>query len=444
MLNETVTSADTWQSYLVRLAAEAVSQGRSVTSIGNFSAGAYGMTGAAGSLMLALDPELVTTLQTRAADCVFVYYGVAHPNGSAEMLLVDASTPHLTGMAGNGLIDGVNLTPGAMPEPYLRQPIPVAGQELSSGCDPELVRRMIQGELPDVPATDPEHMAAAEQVFGQPLPPDVRALYGAAAYGSFWPADEDQDPELATITRGMRIMPLDDTEGRSWFQPHRRYLSWIFGAEAVVLPDPFGQVQPLGHSAAWFVVGDDEAGGYFVVDMAPGPNGTVGQLLHVDRDVMAGAQWLAPSLTEYLQNGAVIDPWSRPEPELGLVARAMADVGPQTEVLHVYDRDASHDLTPLVGHPRLRSLFVSSATVGGVDVLTRLPALEFLSLPAATWRTVIDEGRIPDTLQAIGFSDAGRSDVAEPFRELIEIANLLLNHRGQPPIEVVRVSGGAA
>ena len=74
--------------------------------------------------------------------------------------------------------------------------------------------------------------------------------------------------------------------------------------------------------------------------------------------------------------------------------------------------------------------------------MSRLPALEYVSLPVATWRTVIDEGLIPGSLHAVGFEDAGRSDVAVPFTETIEIANLLLKHRAQPTIEVVRVSGG--
>ncbi|WP_458316249.1 SMI1/KNR4 family protein [Mycolicibacterium brisbanense] len=440
VLNEAVTSQDVWQPYLARLASHAVRHGCDVTSIGSFSAGSYGMTGAGGSWMLPLDDEVITTLQAEAADCAIAYCGVGRPDGSAEITMVDAGSPQLDGMAGQGMVDGVVLTPGVMPEPYRRQPELIAGQAFSPGSDPELVSRIVQRQLPGVPAADAALVAAAERAFGQPLPPDVRAFYGSAACGSFWSANEDADPELPTVTRGMRIVPVDDVEGRAWFQPQRRYLSWMFGAATGVVPDRFEQVQPVGHSPAWFVVGDDEAGGWFVVDMAPGPNGTIGQLLHVDRDVMAGAQWLAPSLTEYLQNGAVIGPrFDFEDPTLGLVARAMADVGPCTEVLQLHNVSGPVDLALLAGHPRLRSAFISSAAVTGLDALTRLPALEFLSLPMVTWHVVIDDGLIPDGVHAVGFADAGRSVFSEP----IEIANRLLHHRGQPPIEVVRFAGGA-
>ncbi|WP_166904905.1 SMI1/KNR4 family protein [Mycobacterium sp. DL440] len=409
------------------------------TDRGEFSHGGYG-----GSLLL--DREVVTTVQAKAAECAFIYCGIARPDGSAEVLLVDTDSPHLTGMTDSGSISGVVLTPGAIPEPYQRKPESVAGQGFSPGCDPEAVTRIIRREPTDVPATDPGHLAAAEQAFGYSLPPDVRALYAATADGDFYSIDESSDPDLPWITRGMYVMPVDEPEGRAYCQPQRRYLSWISGADTAVAPDRFGQVQPLAHSEAWFVVGTDPDSGFFVVDMAPGPNGTVGQLLHVHRDAPVGAQWLAPSLTEYLRSGAVINPRSPFDikdeaSELGLTVAAIADVEPQAEVLHLGDRDAPVDLNPLAGHSRLRSVFISSPTVGGLDALSRLPALEFVSMPVATWRTVIDDGLIPDSLHAVGFEDARQGWLCPPVTDTIEVANALLHHRGLPLLDMVRVRG---
>lgn len=438
VLNDAVTSPETWQPFLDTLTSLATTNDCDVTDCGHFSDG-YG-----GSMLL--DREVVTTVQTTAADCAFIYCGIARPDGSAEVLLIDSQSPHLTGMVGSGSIDGVVLAPGVLPEPYRRQPERIAGQGFSPGCDPEAVARIIRRELTDVPATDPGHLAAAEQAFGYPLPPDVRALYAATAGGDFYSIDESSDPDLPWITRGMYVMPVDEPEGRAYCQPQRRYLSWISGADTAVAPDRFGQVQALAHSDAWFVVGTDPDAGFFVVDMAPGPNGTVGQLLHVHRDAPVGAQWLAPSLTEYLQTGAVINPRSSFDirddaAELGLTVAAVADVGPQTEVLHLGDRAAHVDLTPLAGHSRLRSLFISSPTVSGLDALSRLPALEFVSMPVATWRTVIDDGLIPNSLHAVGFEDAGQGRLRPPVTDTIEVANALLHHRGLPLLHVVRVRG---
>ena len=81
-------------------------------------------------------------------------------------MLNDSQSPHLAGMVGNGSIDGVVLTPGAIPEPYRRQPEPTAGQGFSPGCDPELVARIVADTLvgkgaPDMDAIEARARAAA-------------------------------------------------------------------------------------------------------------------------------------------------------------------------------------------------------------------------------------------------------------------------------------------
>ncbi len=98
-------------------------------------------------------------------------------------------------------------------------------------------------------------------------------------------------------------------------------------------------MQQLAASPEWFVVGDDGGGNLYVVDLAPGPQGTFGQVLFVNHEMSAGARWLAPSLTELLtERPATL---AKLGPEGGLLVRVgshsgktLADVQPMTEVLY--------------------------------------------------------------------------------------------------------------
>lgn len=68
------------------------------------------------------------------------------------------------------------------------------------------------------------------------------------------------------------------------------FQAWTYSATEVVAPDTHGRMQQLAASPAWFVIGDDGGGNLHVVDLAPGPQGTFGQVLFVDHEMSAGAR----------------------------------------------------------------------------------------------------------------------------------------------------------
>lgn len=355
-------------------------------------------------------------------------------SGDREVRLVEIPDGVTFGM-GNELIEAVVLVPGAHPEPYRRVPVRYDGVVTSPGADADAVTSVLRAALPEaVPASHAE-LDAAEAALGLPLPADVRALYLAAGSGVLVLAPEDEDDGL---WYGMRIVALDDQDARAYLRPEARYLSWRYGATEVVAPDPQDRVQPLAVSPAWFVIGDDWGGNLFVVDLAPGPRGHVGQVLYVDHETNSGARWVAPSLTELLVGRSqVLAPFGPRDELLVRIAahtgRTLAEVSENTEVVIVNRVPVPVDLSPLAGHRRLRTLVVEPGPVTGLDVVTALPSLEYLQLDLAGWQSLLEADRLPPTLLAAGFS--GRAD----WTATLEVLNALLARWEQPPVEVTEL-----
>jgi cell wall assembly regulator SMI1 len=357
--------------------------------------------------------------------------GIAVRSGPAAVSIVP-STPKMSFGVGGELLEAVRLVAGAYPEPYRREPArhDVAG---SAGADPATVTALVRELLPDARPADPSELAAAQARLGATLPDDVRALYLAAAEGALvLPADEER-------FYGFRIVPLDDTVTRSCLEPGARFVSWPFDATEVVAPDPHGRMQPLASSPAWFAFGEDGRGNLYVVDLAPGPRGTVGQVLFVHRGDAMGAQWLAPSLTELLTERpaklANLGSTGRLSVRVGPSSgKTLADVQPETEVLYVSAGPDPVDLSALAGHRRLRTLVTESGAVAGLAAVTGLPTLEYLQLDVAGWQQLLRAGQLPATLLA-----AGLKGWAE-WTATVEVVNGLLAAWGQAPIEVIDVA----
>lgn len=346
-----------------------------------------------------------------------------------------------------GGIDGVILVPDTLPEPYRRTPSSF-GRGLSPAADPGLVAAITAASLPHETGTPTSEIDAAEEAFGYSFPPDVRAMYETARSG---PLDVcTDDPTLSDRFGseipegdGLLICGLDNDEARRYAEPVHRMVSWSFAYDALVPEDPHGRIQQLGHSSAWFVIGEDEAGGYVAVDMEPGPNGTVGQLIYLPRDLKAGAFWLAPSLTEYLTTGGTLeyeyDDYE--DPAIGLAVRigshtdqTFADIQPHTEVLHINNCTAPQDLSSISGHPTLRMVEITPHMAVGYESLTTLPALEYASLHPDVWRDLLAADSVPRGLLVAGFA---RSD--DSFDELTSLANSLLAVAGQTSLEIETV-----
>ena len=329
-------------------------------------------------------------------------------------------------------ISAVVLRAGALPEPFRRLP-EIHPRPWDQSMNPEWLAQIVREALPDATGMSEEQLQTWEQRHRCVLPPDVRALYLAAAQGDLIrppKAGAETDSEADYV---MRIFPLGRED--PYWRADARCGGWQSGANEVVGADPSGRVQALGFSPAWVPLGDDWGGNYFVADLAPGPNGTIGQILFVDHETNSGASWVAPSLTAFVANppqsyGGDLPPAAGLKVRIGNhTSETLASVTPETEVLIVNRVDEPVDLSGLAGHRRLRTLSITPGPVSGVRTIPDLPALEYLETNLATWRFLLDRDLVPDRLLAAGFDDL-RAD----WPGLVAVANELLRRWGRPTI----------
>ncbi|GAC67461.1 SMI1/KNR4 family protein [Gordonia soli] len=455
--NDSVLSTfDGWRPLLDQLAPTV--RDRPVRCVGNVSAGACGSTGVGDAV--SLPRNLTDYLFGAVGDLDIDFCATVFPGNRAEVLILDTTTPQLRAMADLGSVEGVVLVPGSLPEPYRRPVQRFAEHAMFGGGDPVLTESIIREVRPDAVGATEAQLDAAEARIGYPLPADVRAMYRVAAEGEvlMLPGGVAVTPEMRDDPANEErlwdafdffIIPVDDLDGRAYAAPLQRMTSWRFGAGEVISPDPLGRIQPVGASPAWFVFAADGSGGFYAVDLEPGPGGCVGQVLHMDRDQAIGATWVAPSLTGFLVGGGSDEPghFYDEDSEERLVIRVgdhtrrwISDVAPQTEVLHINRLvDRTVDLRATAGHPRLRTVSITEDVVTGLGALRELPALEYLELTPNLWRSMIAHGDVPATLLAAGIEGPAAS-----FEEPIGIANQLLRLRGLPPVPVTRLRPGAA
>lgn len=416
-------------------------------SLSRQSVGTHGTGGSAGVSDASIDTGLLKPLGEHVdpADSVAFTASIG-PDGTAIVHLVDLTVPALATTSPLGMIDGVALAPGTLPEPFRRSPA-ATHRPPSPGADPESVRRIVRAALPGALPAEAAAIEALQLAVRPSLPADVVALFETASAGELLlipgglPFSEDTE-DLEEEPHGMAIF-APDSPYREDFTAAQRAYAWSHSATAVVSPDPAGRVQALGHSAAWSLIGADWGGGHYVVDLAPGPRGHYGQVLHVPRERMAGARWVAPSLTEFLLQGEFPDAdpyYADGVPPVSVrvgdhTDETLSDVTAATEVLHINRVSAPVDLSPLAGHPRLRTLACTTDGVLGLpSVLSHLPALEYLELPYAVWSALVADGAVPARLAAAGF-DGGPGDVVTRTA----LANSLLAARGRDPIPVTRI-----
>lgn len=327
-------------------------------------------------------------------------------------------------------IASVVLQQDALPAPYRR--LPERHQcSWDAGMDPQWLAGVVHRVLPDATGLTDEQLQAWEQRSRCVLPPDVRALYRTAASGDLIIGQSDEGENAGYV---MRILPLGEPD--PYWRADARFGGWEFGSTEAFGVDPAGRVQPLGFSPAWVPIGDDWGGNYFVADLAPGPNGAIGQILFVDHETNGGATWIAPCLTAFVASpprsyGRLPAPGPLKARIGNHTDQTMADVTPETEVLIVNRVDEPVDLAPLAGHPRLRTLEINPGPVTGIEVVGRLPALEYLAADLATWRYLLDRQLVPSRLLAAGFTDTGAE-----WAENVETANQLLARWGRPQIAV--------
>ncbi|MEU5521890.1 SMI1/KNR4 family protein [Streptomyces sp. NPDC047860] len=335
------------------------------------------------------------------------------------------------------------LADGALPEPVRRLPDPVPGAVPAASADVELLRRTLRERLPDAVGATEEEIAATEARLGVPLPPELRALYQVVP-GRYEDWDALRDPYDLI---GCELFPLSEVYVAD---AASRDVLWQFGAMEAVETGPEDSVQQLVGSPGWIVFGDDGGGDRLAVDLTPGPDGHVGQVIFIGHEGNIGAGLIADSLTDMVVHGHFD---GRPVPRVErppLVAHvnhvslpgieAAAHPGLEVLSIGVWKREPL-SLAPVFGLPRLRTLCASAGTLADPCEIRRLTRLEYLKLPPAEWRLLLDAGAVPTGLLAAGIEAHRQED--NPLR-IIALANEILALYNRPPITEITVLEGVA
>lgn len=437
-MDPTLTRSTTWTAFLTALRAQG-SDDQSVLFSGTLSRSSYGGLWSVESADGSRRPtggskecrEALRDLHTLTGGTTVGVVARTEPGGTGNVALYPLPDNVSPGFGG-ALISSIVLVPDAVPAPYRRPSVP-SSAEVSPAIDPDLVRTLVRSALPEATGLAAAEIDSWERTSGYQLPADVRALFQTANGGDLILPPGTGDDNNRHL---LRIEPLDVP--KPFFTASSRYGSdWLFGATEVVHHDPTGRVHPQAFSSAWVVLGDDWGGNLFIADLAPGPNGTVGQILFVHHEDPAEVQWVALSLTAWLTERPTR--FERPPVTPGLQVRLLGDrtgldaVTPDTEVLIVNQVDEPVDLSPLAGHPRLRSLEINPGPVTGLDVIGNLPHLEYLFLELPQWQHLLRNDLVPSTLLGVGLD--GDAEVPEA----VAVADQLLTRFGLPTIERIPV-----
>ncbi|MFI0503015.1 SMI1/KNR4 family protein [Streptomyces albogriseolus] len=335
------------------------------------------------------------------------------------------------------------LADRAQPEPVRRLPEPVPGAAPAASADVDLLRRTLRERLPDAVGASEEDIAAAEARLGVTLPPELRALYEVVR-GRYEDWDDFRDPY---DTIGCELFPLSEVYIAD---AASREVLWQFGAMDAVETGPEHAVQQLVGSPGWIVFGDNGGGDRIAVDLTPGPDGHVGQVIIIGHEENIGAGLVADSLTDMVVHrhfgGRPVPRVERPPLVAHVnhvsVPSVEAAAHPGLEVLSIgVWKKEPLGLAPVVGLPRLRTLCAYEGTLADPCEISRLTHLEYLRLPPAEWRVLLDAGAVPTGLLAAGIEARQQQD--NPLH-IIALANEILTLYGRPPITGVTVLEGAA
>lgn len=355
---------------------------------------------------------------------------------------------HLIG-AGSSLQPGIAtahpgtllLADGALPEPVRRLPDPVPDAVTAPSADPELLRSTLRERLPDAVGSTREEIAAAEARLGVPLPPELRVLYEVVRGASADWRDFEEPYEAL----GCELLPLGEVYVAD---AASRQVPWQFAAMEAVETWPEDAVQGLVGSPGWIVFGDNGGGDRFAVDLTPGPDGHVGQVVIISHEEHTGAMLVADSLTDMIVHRHTDGRPDRRVERPPLVAHvnrasipsveAAAHAGLEVLSLGVWEKEPV-SLAPVFGLPRLRTLAAYPGTLADPRETARLTHLEYLELPPAEWRVLLDAGAVPKGLLAAGIISHDRRE--NPLWT-ISLANELLALYGRPLISDITVLEG--
>lgn len=386
--------------------------------------------------------RIVEALKEDGSDGVSFVVEASSAPGGVRLHLIDLGSSAEPGVA-TAHPGTLLLADGALPEPVRRLPEPVPGAVPAPSADVELLQRRLRERLPDAVGASEEEIAAVEARLGVPLPAELRALYQVVR-GGYEDWDEDREPY---DTIGCELFPLGEVYVAD---AASRHVLWQFGAMEAVETGPEDAVQGLVGSPGWIVFGDNGGGDRIAVDLTPGPDGHVGQVIIIGHEGNIGAGLVADSLTDMVVRRHVDGrPVRRTEqpPLVAHVNRASlpsieAAAHPGLEVLSigVWEKEPL-SLAPVFGLPRLRTLCAYPGTLADPCEIARLTHLEYLEVPPAEWRALLDAGAVPTGLLAAGIEAHRQRD--NPLRT-IALANEILALYGRPPIAGITVLEGVA
>ena len=265
------------------------------------------------------------------------------------------------------------------------------------------------------PATEDE-IAAAEAELGLAFPADLRALYGLldGEYNSYGLFGGPTFLALVDVVSQWKYFCEPDEDPPSTHD---------VGIEA----HPPGTVRPVTWHPRWIPFGNRNDGNFFGVDLAPGPNGTVGQVIEFGVDYDDGpVTFVADSVTDLLAD---------------LVARMAAgeaDVEPGEffwvfpTATQIETPDHSHSVTSLpdwlstLSTPdAVQELYVRDMDTVDLSLLAALPRLRILHV------------------RDVGAVTGGRGLSACPLEQLTITTRQadLTDLAGHPTLRILTVSG---
>ena len=335
------------------------------------------------------------------------------------------------------LLGALVLVEGAVPEPWRRLPDPAPDAVPAPTADTALLDRTLRERLPCAIGATEEELAAAEARLGVTLPEELKVLYRVTR--ARW---EDLGEGHSAATRmaeavGCELFALDEVYVAD---AASRPALWEHAAMDAVETRPDAAVQGLVGSPGWIVFGDTGGGDRIAVDLTPGPQGHLGQIIVMSHEENCGAGLVADSLTDMVLE-------RRPEegrgagreerrPAVAWVNRssipgvaAAAHPGLEALSIGVWEEEPL-SLEPLVGLPRLRSLTAYPGTLADPSEIARLDGLEFLELGPEEWRVLLDAGAVPRSLSAAAIEAQGKRTPLQ----VVELANEILALWGRPPI----------
>jgi hypothetical protein len=224
-----------------------------------------------------------------------------------------------------------------------------------------------------------------------------------------------------------------------------RYFRWEHAAREVSVTPPDAAVQDLVGSPGWIVLGGNGGGDQVAVDLTPGPQGHTGQIIVLDHEQSIGANLFSESLTELVLNPDRNWYSGRSWDQLPFVARVHqqslsieAAAHPDLEVLTLGGRDGEpFSLAPVIGLPRLRTLYADSGALADPLEIAGLTGLEFLELTPEYWRVLLDAGAVPRSLSAASIRAYSNRDP----RPIVAVANEILALWDRPLITETVVNG---